>query len=129
MFTIFFFLMIRRPPRSTLFPYTTLFRSLKVDTGMNRPRIALDDTGRFAAQLSKCKNLKLGGLFTHFASSGVFLDSIAGRQTIEQEERFYSALERLKKLGIDPGIVHLANSAAIASRPETWADMVRPAAI
>src|SRR2546430_12870558 len=27
---IFFFLMIRRPPRSTLFPYTTLFRSLAV---------------------------------------------------------------------------------------------------
>src|ERR1039458_4168851 len=27
MFTAFFFLMIRRPPRSTLFPYTTLFRS------------------------------------------------------------------------------------------------------
>src|SRR5256885_5774029 len=27
LFIIFFFLMIRRPPRSTLFPYTTLFRS------------------------------------------------------------------------------------------------------
>src|SRR6266704_4039916 len=27
MFYFFFFLMIRRPPRSTLFPYTTLFRS------------------------------------------------------------------------------------------------------
>src|SRR5438876_3772349 len=27
MYTIFFFLMLRRPPRSTLFPYTTLFRS------------------------------------------------------------------------------------------------------
>src|SRR2546430_3944619 len=26
----FFFLMIRRPPRSTLFPYTTLFRSLRL---------------------------------------------------------------------------------------------------
>src|SRR3712207_7336052 len=26
-YTLFFFLMIRRPPRSTLFPYTTLFRS------------------------------------------------------------------------------------------------------
>src|SRR5687768_18270653 len=26
---MFFFLMIRRPPRSTLFPYTTLFRSLR----------------------------------------------------------------------------------------------------
>src|SRR2546422_11605033 len=27
--TFFFFLMIRRPPRSTLFPYTTLFRSVR----------------------------------------------------------------------------------------------------
>src|SRR5437016_14623453 len=27
LFLLFFFLMIRRPPRSTLFPYTTLFRS------------------------------------------------------------------------------------------------------
>src|SRR5258706_5714119 len=26
---VFFFLMIRRPPRSTLFPYTTLFRSVR----------------------------------------------------------------------------------------------------
>src|SRR5690625_6948445 len=29
---LFFFLMIRRPPRSTLFPYTTLFRSSTVCT-------------------------------------------------------------------------------------------------
>src|SRR5437667_12639005 len=28
----FFFLMIRRPPRSTLFPYTTLFRSVAADS-------------------------------------------------------------------------------------------------
>src|SRR5215510_15328697 len=33
-FCFFFFLMIRRPPRSTLFPYTTLFRS-------SRTRIAI----------------------------------------------------------------------------------------
>lgn len=102
---------------------------LKVDTGMNRLGIAPEDAERFATQLSKCKHLKLGGVFTHFASSGVFLDSVVGRQTREQEERFYTTLERLKKLGISPGIVHLANSAAIASRPETWADMVRPGAI
>src|SRR2546430_10555051 len=29
-FFVFFFLMIRRPPRSTLFPYTTLFRSARL---------------------------------------------------------------------------------------------------
>src|SRR6266853_3751760 len=33
----FFFLMIRRPPRSTLFPYTTLFRSPRPRTGAAHP--------------------------------------------------------------------------------------------
>src|SRR3712207_7798712 len=32
----FFFLMIRRPPRSTLFPYTTLFRSAGADRRLHR---------------------------------------------------------------------------------------------
>src|SRR5471030_3108457 len=32
-FSLFFFLMIRRPPRSTLFPYTTLFRSDRCGDG------------------------------------------------------------------------------------------------
>src|SRR3712207_9438157 len=35
---LFFFLMIRRPPRSTLFPYTTLFRSLCGAGCLRRPR-------------------------------------------------------------------------------------------
>src|SRR5260370_3205454 len=35
----FFFLMIRRPPRSTLFPYTTLFRSLTASS--RPPKVAL----------------------------------------------------------------------------------------
>src|SRR3712207_7334938 len=36
---LFFFLMIRRPPRSTLFPYTTLFRS-RGRISVRRPRTA-----------------------------------------------------------------------------------------
>src|SRR3712207_8286445 len=35
---VFFFLMIRRPPRSTLFPYTTLFRSRTRTGAPRRPR-------------------------------------------------------------------------------------------
>src|SRR2546430_9926501 len=35
---IFFFLMIRRPPRSTLFPYTTLFRSRLCESRVERVR-------------------------------------------------------------------------------------------
>src|SRR2546421_4020800 len=36
---LFFFLMIRRPPRSTLFPYTTLFRSPQPGPCSHRPEI------------------------------------------------------------------------------------------
>src|SRR2546422_8304211 len=46
MFFCFFFLMIRRPPRSTLFPYTTLFRSrhqAAVGVGVE---VRLDQLGR-----------------------------------------------------------------------------------
>jgi alanine racemase len=102
---------------------------LKIDTGMNRLGIATTDVECFARQLGKCKRLQLTGIFSHFASSEVFTNTAVGQQTREQEERFYSALDRLRMLGIDPGIVHLANSAAIVTRPETWADMVRPGAI
>jgi alanine racemase len=96
---------------------------------MNRLGIAPGDIDCFASQLAKCKHLELGGVFTHFASSEVLTNTRTGEQTRQQEERFYAGLERLRALGIDPGIVHLANSAAIATRPETWADMVRPGAI
>src|SRR3989449_7057133 len=44
----FFFLMIRRPPRSTLFPYTTLFRSINVPRGTSQDDVvkrALADAG------------------------------------------------------------------------------------
>jgi alanine racemase len=101
---------------------------LKIDSGMNRLGIAPTDIDCFARQYEKCQRLKLQGVFTHFASSEVFAGPIAS-QTCEQEKSFHRAVERLRSLGIDPGLIHLANSAAIASRPETWADMVRPGAI
>src|SRR5258705_12379770 len=48
LFLLFFFLMIRRPPRSTLFPYTTLFRSEsrclgRECGGARHTRVHLDD--------------------------------------------------------------------------------------
>ena len=102
---------------------------LKLDTGMNRLGISPDDLDCFARQLAKSPRLQLTGVFTHLASSEVLTDTPVGRQTAEQLERFDATINRLRKLGIDPGLLHLANSAAIAARPETWADMVRPGAI
>src|SRR5689334_25217946 len=45
----FFFLMIRRPPRSTLFPYTTLFRSPRA------PRRRSHGGGRGRAACRRCR--------------------------------------------------------------------------
>src|ERR1039457_7623158 len=45
-----FFLMIRRPPRSTLFPYTTLFRS---GTNLRPPRGPLDSGSDSAVRPSR----------------------------------------------------------------------------
>src|SRR2546422_11136337 len=42
----FFFLMIRRPPRSTLFPYTTLFRSRENEERHRRPSPGADAARR-----------------------------------------------------------------------------------
>src|SRR2546430_11562378 len=48
--SFFFFLMIRRPPRSTLFPYTTLFRSPRLRQRSAQPHlvIALGEDRRHA---------------------------------------------------------------------------------
>src|SRR5438105_11336435 len=57
---MFFFLMIRPPPRSTLFPYTTLFRSLKGVAkaggleGLTPPRRPLDE--RAANRLRRARS-------------------------------------------------------------------------
>src|SRR2546429_3429321 len=65
--SFFFFLMIRRPPRSTLFPYTTLFRSDIAP--MNRSQIekiskALADETRLRIfeSISRCGHLTCGEL-------------------------------------------------------------------
>src|SRR5258707_4271733 len=51
---IFFFLMIRRPPRSTLFPYTTLFRSKwRSRTGAGQSPSAAAPHGRLGASGSR----------------------------------------------------------------------------
>src|SRR5258708_21651083 len=41
----FFFLMIRRPPRSTLFPYTTLFRSMPAEVRGSSDRCTRPESG------------------------------------------------------------------------------------
>jgi alanine racemase len=98
---------------------------LKINTGMNRLGISPSELDSFAGALAECRHLELEGTFTHFASA----EDFSARQTDEQEQVFRDCLDRLRALGVSPGIVHMANSGAICARPSTWADMVRPGAI
>src|SRR3712207_9063608 len=61
----FFFLMIRRPPRSTLFPYTTLFRSIL------SARLEIDKVNEmFDLNLPESDEYKtVGGLILHVFQS------------------------------------------------------------
>src|SRR6202047_4626102 len=98
---------------------------LKINTGMNRLGISPSELDVFASELVDCPHIELEGTYTHFASAEDFTSS----QTADQEKLFRSCLDRLRALGVSPGIVHMANSGAICARPSTWADMVRPGAI
>src|SRR3712207_6851979 len=58
----FFFLMIRRPPRSTLFPYTTLFRSCHMSKGMfNLKNAKILNSHNNCLQTFKVFSLRNGG--------------------------------------------------------------------
>jgi alanine racemase len=97
----------------------------KINSGMNRLGASPASVECFARALADCRHLRLAGTFTHFASSEVFTTT----ETPDQTRIFLDAVARMKELGLNPGIVHMANSAAIISRPETWAGAVRPGAI
>ena len=98
---------------------------LKINSGMNRLGISADEIDAFASVLARCRHIRLEGTFTHFASA----EDFSARQTDDQEQLFLKCLERMRALGVSPGIVHLANSGAICARPSTYADMIRPGAI
>ncbi|HXA78240.1 MAG TPA: alanine racemase [Candidatus Acidoferrales bacterium] len=98
---------------------------LKINTGMNRLGLLPSELNLFASALADCRHIVLEGTFTHFASA----EDFSARQTDEQEETFRKCLDRMRALGISPGIAHMANSGAICARPSTWADLVRPGAI
>ena len=98
---------------------------LKIDTGMGRLGCAPREALALAKQLAACAALEYAGTATHLAVS----DS-AAREDLAYTERqialFHEALEGIRAVGLDPGIVHAANSGAIILHPKAWFDMVRP---
>ncbi len=98
---------------------------LKIDTGMNRIGCNPDEAVKIAMQITRASNLKLQGTCTHFAvSDSKEKDDIA--YTKKQIKNFKNAIREIKKAGVNPGLLHAANSGAVLQYPEAQFDMVRP---
>ena len=95
---------------------------LKVDTGMGRLGVSVDQLPGVLKSLKAARHLVLEGFSTHLASSEIMdAPSVA-----EQERAFDSARRMVSEAGMEPVFVHMANTGAVISRRETWNSMVRP---
>src|SRR5690242_18712351 len=104
---IFFFLMIRRPPRSTLFPYTTLFRSKSagpfivasgVRTDVTAPAVSevfkelrgMSAAPMPAEELQRAKDARSNSLAAGFQTSLASANSFAGLYIYDLGLDYYS---------------------------------------
>jgi alanine racemase len=99
---------------------------VKIDTGMNRLGVRADDAAEFAARLRDFKNIRVGGLLTHFASAD---ETAAAEFTRDQVARFNAAAATFRAQGHEPTVEHLSNSAATFAEPVARGGMVRPGGV
>jgi alanine racemase len=100
----------------------TLKFHLKVDTGMGRLGLLHSDIDAWLPEAGKLKALKLEGLFSQLSHA----EDSAGAHTQAQVKNFERVLARLRGAGLNPSLIHLANSAGIIGVPSAHGTMVRP---
>jgi len=98
---------------------------LKVDTGMGRLGVLPAEALLLAQRLDRESSLHFAGIYTHFARALEKDEST----TREQFRVFQTVLSQLEKVGIQPGLRHCTNSAALVRFPEMRLDAVRPGTI
>ena len=94
---------------------------LELDTGMSRGGAggAYWDS-LFTAALAS-SSVRVTGLWSHLALA-TYAEPAA---TAAQVQSFERGVARARALGLEPGILHLANSAGALEHPDTWFDLVR----
>jgi alanine racemase len=97
---------------------------VKVDTGMHRMGVAPEDVDEVIDILLASEAIDLEGVYTHFSVA----DGSSGDDrgfTREQISQFDDVLTALATRGVEPRIVHAANSAGALGYPEARHGMVR----
>lgn len=95
---------------------------VKVDTGMARLGVQMKDLASFIEALKTAEDLQVEGVFSHLASS----ENLSAEDARQQIARFEEVRRMFRDAGITPTYEHLANSAAVVGRRDTWHNMVRP---
>ncbi len=92
---------------------------VKIDTGMTRSGVPASQAGQLITAIKESEQVKLTGIYTHFACA----DEADKSSAAEQFRRF---MEVVDECGGRSGLIlHAANSAATIDLPETHLDMVR----
>lgn len=94
---------------------------LKVDTGMSRLGVPSHEAYQLAKVIQRIEGVFFEGIFTHFARA----DEIDRYYTDLQEQRFQKVIDQIKATGLEPPLVHAANSAATLVRPSSRFNLVR----
>lgn len=94
---------------------------VKVDTGMHRVGATPSDAIDLAASVATSPALRLEGFWTHLAVS----DELDNPYTGGQLDRFDETCGRLHQRGVEPELVHAANSAAALWHPRSRYGMAR----
>jgi alanine racemase len=82
---------------------------VEVDTGMQRMGVADAEAPELVAKLAAAPGLVLDGVFSHYARA----DEPDLAPSLEQAARFRAVIAALRERNIDPGRIHMANSAAL----------------
>jgi alanine racemase len=95
---------------------------LKVDSGMGRLGFRPEQIPPLLAALARAPHVEVTGLYSILASA----DNPASPQTARQLEAFLGILETLRRGGVEPEWVHMANSAGLLAHPDTRLTLCRP---
>jgi alanine racemase len=94
---------------------------IKVDTGMHRVGVAPNEVVSLASFISSYESLTIEGVYTHFAVA----DDPSHPANASQLSAFNAVLDGLSSRGINPPLVHAANSAAALANEASRFTMVR----
>lgn len=101
---------------------------VKIDTGLNRNGLPIAELNNFLTELIELGAegvIGVRGVWSHLASADHVNPAIAHESVSAQRDVFVSALSDFASVGIEPEVIHLANTAGALWHPDSRFNLVR----